>query len=760
MDKNKEESLEYHLKGKPGKIEVISTKSTISSQDLSKAYSPGVAYPCLEISKNPEDAYKYTSKGNLVGVISNGSAVLGLGNIGPLASKPVMEGKGVLFKKFADIDVFDIEIKEDTIDGFVRTVQALEPTFGGINLEDIKAPECFEIERILKEKLNIPVFHDDQHGTAIIAAAGFLNAIELSKKKINKVKIVFSGAGAAAISCARLFTDIGVKKENIIMCDSLGVVYKDRKEKINEYKKEFASETSARTLKEAIKKADAFIGLSIAGILTKEMVSSMATNPIIFAMANPKPEIHPDDIKEVRNDAYIATGRSDLPNQINNVLGFPFIFRGALDVRAKKINNQMKLAAVKALAALAKEEVPQEVKLAYSNQDFKFGREYFIPKPFDSRVLTWVAPAVAKAAMETKEATKNIDDLQEYSSELRNRLGTVGQFMKSLRDKLKTKTIQNKRPFKLAFAEGSNSRILHAVKILRKDNYIEPILLGNSENIHKKMDEIGLADLKDLEIIEPKLHKNYQEFYTHLAKSRERKGVNLYYAKSLMKDTNYFGSMLVKYEIIEGLISGPTLSYPNCLIPIINVIGTKKNAKAAGIYILVFKNRILFFADCTVQINPNSEDLSEIAINTAELFINLMQRNPRIAFLSFSSYGSSSDHSAKKVKEAVKKTKEKRPELIVDGEMQADFAVNDRILNKIFEFNCLKEPTDILIFPELNSANISYKLIQQLTESYAIGPILVPMKSNVNIIQRSADVTEIANMCTLTALLKENDKLI
>tara|TARA_R110002072_G_scaffold534_4_gene3739 strand:- start:21663 stop:23966 length:2304 start_codon:yes stop_codon:yes gene_type:complete len=763
-DKNRDnesqklEALRYHEEGRPGKIEVNATKPTISSNDLAKAYSPGVAWPCLEIAKNPDDAFKYTAKGNLVGVISNGTAVLGLGNIGALAGKPVMEGKGVLFKKFADIDVFDIEIDEPTVEGMVNVIKTLEPTFGGINLEDIKAPECFEVEAQLVEQMEIPVFHDDQHGTAIIASAGFLNALTITKRKISEVVAVFSGAGAASIACARLFIDMGVKRENIIMTDSKGVIYKGRGAGMNKYKEEFATSRDLKTLADAMKGADAFIGCSARGVLTKEMVATMAKDPIIFAMANPEPEIYPDEVAEVRDDAIMATGRSDFPNQVNNVLGFPFIFRGALDVRARKINAEMKIAAVKALADLAKEEVPDEVKMAYDNQDFSFGKNYIIPKPFDPRVLTRVTPAVAKAAMDSGVARVNIENFQEYTANLQNRLSQTTSFMKSLRDRLTSQVRKRKNRVKMVFAEGLNTRILQAADVINREGRIEPILLGNPDKIKDKMTELGLENLHDLEIIQPSKDKSFSDYYMEFTQMRQRNGVSVYHAEDMMEQENYFGSMMVRKGRADCVISGPTLDYSSCLKPIINVIGTDDGIKAAGIYILVFKNRVLFFADCTCQIDPNSEDLAEIAGTTANLFKQLMGRDPRVAFLSFASFGSNNHPVSKKVKKAVALTKSRYPELIVDGELQADIAVNKAILDKLFNFSTLDGPADVLIFPELNSANISYKLLSQLSDASAIGPILVPMKSTANIIQRTATVAEIINMCNLTALTATSEK--
>jgi malate dehydrogenase (oxaloacetate-decarboxylating)(NADP+) len=760
QEQRRQQALDYHSQGRPGKIEVIPTKPCVTAQDLTLAYSPGVASPCLEIHRDPELAFKYTSKGNLVGVISNGTAVLGLGDIGPLAGKPVMEGKGILFKRFADVDVFDIEVDEPTIEGMVRVVSSLEPTFGGINLEDIKAPECFEIEEQLIEKMNIPVFHDDQHGTAIIASAGFLNALEIIGKKIDQVKVVFSGAGAASMSCANLFFELGVKNENLLMTDSKGVIYAGRTDGMNKYKDRYAVKTEARTLADAMVSADVFIGCSARGVLTQDMVKTMAKDPIIFAMANPEPEIYPDEVFEVRKDAIMATGRSDFPNQVNNVLGFPFIFRGALDVRAKKINLDMKLAAVKALADLAKEEVPDEVKLAYGGIDLKFGRDYLIPKPFDSRVLTRVSPAVAQAAMDSGVARIQIPDMKGYANMLQNRLGTSASFMKSLRDRLQTFVTKRKKKVRMLFAEGSNTRILQAVKQIAQDELIHPVLLGDPELIHEKIKLLGLEDMNELEIIHPVKHPKFKSFTKSFAERKQRDGVTVYHAEDLMMTENFFGSMMVREGLADSFIAGPTLSYPQCMMPLMSVLGTREQAKAAGIFILVFKNRVLFLADCAAQLDPNPEDLSRIAASTAELFRYLMKREPRIAFLSYSNFGSNNHASAKKVKKAVALTKEQYPELICEGEMQADVAVNHNIMKKLFDFSNLDAPTDVLIFPELNSANISYKLLSQLAECHAIGPILVPMNGSVNIIQRTAPVSEVINIATLTGLLCEKHEML
>ena len=752
----KQQALDYHSEGRPGKIEVISTKPTLTSMDLTKAYSPGVAYPCLEIARDAELAYKYTAKGNLVAVISNGTAVLGLGNIGPLAGKPVMEGKGLLFKRFADIDVFDIEINAPTVEEMVNIVAAMEPTFGGVNLEDIKAPECFEVETQLIEKMNIPVFHDDQHGTAIIATAAFLNAIEITNRDIKKIKVVVSGAGAAAISVSKLFFELGLPNQNLIMCDSNGAIYKGRTNGMNKYKEDFAIDTKARTLADAMKGCDCFVGLSARGLVNGDMVASMAKNPIIFAMANPEPEIYPQEVHAVRNDAIMATGRSDFPNQVNNVLGFPFIFRGALDVRAKKINMQMKLAAVKALAELAKEEVPEEVKMAYGGEDFKFGVNYLIPKPFDPRVLTRVTPAVAKAAMDSGVARIKIDDLQAYARSLEGRMGNTAQFMKSLRDRLGTLVSKRGKKIKIVFAEGTNTRILQAVKQLVEEEKIEPILLGRKKAIHKKMDLLGLEKLKDeVKTINPRTHEQFENYVRLYSKERQRSGISIYHAEDLMSHQNYFGSMMVKHGLADAVIAGPTLNYADCFPPLMHVLGTEDKKSAAGIFIMTFKNRVLFFADCAVQIEPSEEQLCEIAAGTAELFRKLMKREPRIAFLSYSNFGSNDHDKALKVKRAVQLTKTRYPNLLVDGEMQADVAVNKGLMDKLFSFSTLDGPSDILIFPELNSANISYKLLAQLANANAIGPILVPMNHSANIIPRTASVTEIVNMCVLSAILSD-----
>jgi len=746
------ESLNYHSSGRPGKIEVISSKSCRTQHDLSLAYSPGVAQPCMEIYRNPEDSYKYTSRGNLVAVISNGTAVLGLGNLGATASKPVMEGKGILFKTFADIDVFDIEVNTENPDEFVNCVKLLEPTFGGINLEDIKAPECFVIEKKLKETMKIPVFHDDQHGTAIISGAAFLNALELVGKKPDKVKIVFSGAGASAISCARLYVSLGAKKENIILCDSQGVIYQGRKEGMNEYKAEFASTTSARNLSEAMKGADVFVGLSTKGAVTPDMLKQMGEKPICFAMANPDPEIGYREAKEARPDIIMATGRSDYPNQVNNVLGFPFIFRGALDVRATAINEEMKLAAVHALAKLAREPVPEKVFAAYGGIPFQFGPDYIIPKPFDSRVLLWVCPAVAKAAMETKVARTQIN-LDDYVATLEKRLGVRQSFVRSIKDKIEME--QTRKPqdslLRIVFPEGSNNKILKACDIIRSENICEPILLGNSQRIRENIAKLGLSNLNDVTIITPSASdfrtKYADEFWHH----RQRRGLTREQSFSLMKNENYFGSMMVKQNDADGLLSGVTQSYPDTIRPFLEVVGARKNMRIAGVYMMLFKDRIFFLADTTVNIEPNASDLADIAICAAEE-ARFFDVEPKVAMLSFSNFGSNNHPLALKVREAVRLIKLRRPDIVVDGEMQSDTAVVPEIVNESFPFCEIKGGANVLVFPDLQSANICYKLLQRIGGAEAIGPILVGMNKPINVLQRSSDVEEIVNMAMITVL--------
>lgn len=752
MAKNKnkkQEALDYHSCGRPGKIEVIPTKPYNSQRDLSLAYSPGVAEPCLEIEKNQEDAYKYTAKGNLVAVISNGTAVLGLGDIGPLASKPVMEGKGLLFKIFADIDVFDIEVDAKDIDSFVKTVKAISPTFGGINLEDIKAPECFEIERRLKEELTIPIMHDDQHGTAIISGAALINALELAKKKIEKVKIVVNGAGASAISCAKLYEALGAKLENIIMCDSKGVISKSRTD-IDEQKQYFAtSNKKVQTLEDAIKGADVFLGLSKGNVVSKEMIKSMAKNPIVFALANPDPEIPYNEAMAARKDVIMATGRSDYPNQVNNVLGFPYIFRGALDVRATRINEEMKLAAVYALAALAKEPVPEMVNLAYGQRNITFGKDYIIPKPLDPRLISVVAPAVAKAAIKSGVAKTKITNWEKYIEDLNKRLGRDNKLLKNITNKAK----QN--PKRVVFAEADNYKTLKAAQIVNDEGIAFPILLGDKEKIQTLMEEHSL-DLSGVEIIDPRSkeqeerRKKYGDLFFE---KRKRRGFNLYEARKIMQERNYFGSMMVEQGEADCFISGITRKYPDAIRPALQVIGkSDKVSKVAGMYIIMTPTGPIFFADTTVNVNPTAEELIEITLLVAES-VKRMNIEPHIAMLAYSNFGSAEGEESNKVREAVAYLHKHHPKLIVDGEIQANVALNSEILKEQFPFSPLIEKkTNTLIFPNLSAGNIAYKLVQELVGYEAIGPILIGMKKPVHILQLGSSVREIVNMVTLAVV--------
>lgn len=740
-----EEVLEYHSSGRKGKIEVAITKPCSTQHDLSIAYSPGVAIPCLEIKKNIEDVYKYTAKGNLVGVISNGTAVLGLGDIGPEAGKPVMEGKGVLFKKFADIDVFDIEINEKKVEEVIKIVKALEPTFGGINLEDIKAPECFYIEQELKRTMNIPVFHDDQHGTAIISAAALMNACEIVGKDISKIKIVYNGAGASSISCAKLHLAIGVKKENIIMCDSKGVISKSRTD-LNEFKIEFAIETNLKSLADALINADVFVGLSVANVVSKEMIASMAKDPIVFALANPDPEITYDDATSVRNDIIMATGRSDYPNQVNNVLGFPFIFRGALDVRAKTINQEMKLAASFALAKLAKEDVPDSVIKAYGEEAIEFGRNYIIPKPLDPRVLTWVAPAVAKAAIETGVARIKIENWDEYRNQLEARLARSKPIMQAMLGKAK------KQKMKIVFAEGEELKILRACQSIIDENIAQPILIGSKEKIFSLALEHNLDIAHNVEIVDPISSDNYEKYVELFFKKRSRKGITHQEAKKILLNPVYFASMMVECGDADGIIAGLSSHYPDTIRPALQVIGVKKERKiVCGMYIVVVRKGVYFFADTTVNISPTSEDLANIALLSAET-VKRFGQDPKIAMLSFSNFGSTIHPESLKVKEAVEIIKQQNPNLIIDGEMQADTAVIQEILNKEFPFSKLQSSANVLIFPNLDAANIAYKLMARIGEAEVIGPILMGMAKPVHILQRGAEVNDIVNMTAICAV--------
>jgi malate dehydrogenase (oxaloacetate-decarboxylating)(NADP+) len=744
----KQDALDYHAYPKPGKIEVVPTKPYSSQRDLSLAYSPGVAEPCLKIAENAEDVYKYTAKGNLVAVISNGTAVLGLGDIGPLASKPVMEGKGLLFKIFADIDVFDIEVDATDIDRFVDTVKAIAPTFGGINLEDIKAPEAFEIERRLKEELDIPIMHDDQHGTAIISSAALLNALELAGKDISKVKVVVSGAGAAAISCITLYCALGVNRENVLLVDSKGVISTDRID-LDEQKAKFAVKTDKSTLQEAMDGADIFLGLSIGNIVSKDMLKSMNDNPIVFACANPDPEISYSDAISARKDVIMATGRSDFPNQVNNVLGFPFIFRGALDVRATEINEAMKLAAVHALADLAKEQVPVEVMVAYGETNIAFGKEYIIPKPLDYRLITSVAPAVAKAAMESGVAKHPIKDWPKYVMELDKRLGLDNKLIQSITQRSRMD------PKRVVFAEADHYKILKAAQMTRDDGVAIPILLGNRERIEKMIDENGL-DLDDIEIIDCR-HADEEERRNRYAEAffekRKRRGFTQYEANKIMRERNYFGAAMLESGEADVLISGLTRNYPATIKPALQVIGADPNINSiAGMYVLLTKSGPLFLADTTVTYNPTAQQLVEITVAVAEA-VKRFRLTPRVAMLSYSNFGSSETPETIKVRDAVRILHEQHPDLIVDGEIQANFALNKELLSEMFPFSKLvNKDANILIFPNLEAGNIAYKLMQEMGVGETIGPILLGMKKPVHILQIGSSVREIVNMVTIAVV--------
>ena len=742
----KQDALDYHSQGRPGKIQVVPTKPTNSQRDLSLAYSPGVAEPCLRIAENKEDVYKYTAKGNLVAVISNGSAVLGLGDIGPEAGKPVMEGKGLLFKIFADIDVFDLELDTQNIDEFVMIVKALEPTFGGINLEDIKAPECFEIERRLKECMSIPVMHDDQHGTAIISAAALINACEIQKKKLDKVKIVVNGAGAAAISCTRLYVSLGARKENIVMLDRSGVIRTDR-DNLDGTKAEFATTRKINTLAEAVKDSDVFIGLSSPDVLTADMLKTMAKNPIVFAMANPDPEIAYELAIKTRKDIIMATGRSDYPNQVNNVLGFPYIFRGALDVRATGINEEMKKAAVIAIAELAKKTVPEAVNLAYNSKNLKFGKDYIIPKPIDLRLITSVSPAVAKAAMESGIARKHITDWDAYHEELKTRLGLDDKLLRTITNKAKSS------PKRVVFAEADNYKILKAAQIVRDEGIAIPILLGDKEKISQIMLENEL-ELEGVVIINPLEDLNTCNKYAELLyKKRQRRGVTLFESKKLMRDRNYFGAAMVQFGEADALISGLTKEYGSTIKPALQVIGIEEGVnRVAGMYMMLTKNGPVFFGDTTVNENPTVDELVDITI-LLDHSVKQFNVQPRIAMLSYSNFGSNDGIVPQKVRQAVQILHEKHKDIIVDGEMQANFAMNPDLLKDNYPFSSLVgAPANVLIFPNLESGNIAYKLLQELGGAEAVGPILLGLNKPVHILQLGSSVREIVNMVTIAVV--------
>ncbi|MBI4531988.1 MAG: NADP-dependent malic enzyme [Candidatus Latescibacteria bacterium] len=740
-----EDALEYHASGRPGKIEVVCTKPCATQRDLSLAYTPGVAEPCRVIHQEPDAVYRYTAKGNLVAVITNGSAVLGLGQIGALAGKPVMEGKGVLFKQFADIDVFDLELATNDPDEVIRTVEILAPTFGGINLEDIKAPDCFAIEERLRERLDIPVFHDDQHGTAIITGAALLNALKIAGKRIEEVRVVYNGAGASGIACALLHIALGVKREHIIMCDTKGVIYQGRQEGMNRYKEQFAVETSRRTLAEAMDGADVFIGLSAKDVVTPEMLLSMAPRPIVFALANPDPEIGYEEAMQARDDLIMATGRSDYPNQVNNVLGFPAIFRGALDVRARAINEEMKIAAVYALATLAEEDVPDSVARAYGDEELRFGPTYIIPKPFDRRVLLWVAPAVAQVAMETGVARERIN-LNRYQEELERRLGRAYEVMRPVIAKAR------RDPKRIVFPEGDQEKILKASQVLIDERIAQPILLGDEEEIRSKITRLRLDGLNGVRVVDPRRFAGFDAYVEELYRLRHRRGVTRVEARELMLNRNVFGSMMVHQDDADGVISGLTQHYPDVIRPALWIVGVRRDVnRVSGLYMLIFKHAIYFLADTTVNIEPSAEDIAEIAIESAGV-ARRFDIEPKIAMLSFSNFGSTHHPFAEKMRQATELVRERDPDICVDGEMQADTAVVPRIVDEQYPFCAIKGGANVLILPDLQSANIAYKLLMRLGGAEAIGPILMGMRKPVHVLQRGDDVTSIVNMAAIAVV--------
>lgn len=749
----KQDALDYHSSGRPGKIQVIPTKPYSSQRDLSLAYSPGVAEPCLKIAETPTDVYKYTSKANLVAVISNGTAVLGLGDIGPMASKPVMEGKGLLFKIFADIDVFDIEVDAKDPDKFIETVKAIAPTFGGINLEDIKAPEAFEIERRLKEELDIPIMHDDQHGTAIISAAALLNSLELARKKIERIKIVMSGAGAAAMSCAKLYIALGAKVENIFMYDSKGLIWNGRTD-LDESKLPYATHKKDIAFEDSFKRTDVFVGLSKGNIVSKEMIKAMAKDPIVFALANPEPEIAYKDAISTRKDIIMATGRSDHPNQVNNVLGFPFIFRGALDVRATCINEEMKLAAVKALAELAKESIPEEVNEAYGEKNIQFGRDQIIPKPLDPRLIYYVAPAVAKAAMDSGVAQHHITDWDAYESELKNRLGLDNKLVRVLTEKA-----QN-NPKRVVFAEADNIKILKAAQTAQDEGIATPILLGNRAKIENLIQEYAFDFGENVNIVDPKSDEEEPkriQFGKAYFEKRKRKGVTEYEAVQLMRERNHFGAMMVEQGDADAVISGLTRNYREVVRPFIKTIGTQKDVSTvAGMYILETKRGPMFLADTTINVNPTAEQIAELTGNVAKM-LRKFKVTPRIALLSYSNFGSSPGEDAVKMANAVEILHEQYPNLCVDGEIQANFALNNELMNEKFSFsNLTNKKVNTLIFPNLSAGNIAYKLLQEITEAEAIGPVLVGLNKSAHVLQLGSSVREIINMVKVAVVDAQN----
>ena len=742
------EALDYHASGRPGKIEVIPTKPYRTQYDLALAYSPGVAEPCKKIAESPDDVYKYTAKSNLVAVISNGTAVLGLGDIGAAAGKPVMEGKGLLFKVFADVDVFDIEIDRKDVEEMIETIKAISPTFGGINLEDIKAPECFEIEERLKEELDIPVFHDDQHGTAIISAAGLLNALELNGKKIQDIKVVVSGAGASGIMCSKLYISLGVKPENLLMLDSRGVISEDRDD-LNEYKMQFARKTKLKTLEEAMNGADVFLGLSKAGLVSKDMLRSMAKDPIVFAMANPDPEISYEDATEARDDVIMATGRSDYPNQVNNVLGFPFIFRGALDVKAKSINEEMKKAAVYALADLAKQEVPEVVNLAYKSKNLVFGKEYIIPKPLDPRLISTVTPAVAKAAIDTGVARSTIEDWDAYKIELMKRMGLYNQIIRSIRIKAR----QN--PKRILFGDANHYNVLKAVQVVHLEKIAKPILLGNEKEIRKIADD-NQIDLTGIPIVDnraPKQTKRIRKYAQILFEKRQRKGLTYQDAYDLMYNRNYFGAMMVETGDADGFLCGFSTKYADTIRPALQIVGTNNSLKhIAGMYIVMTKRGPYFFADTTVNIRPSARTIADTTLLTANE-VRKFNIVPKIAIVSYSNFGGMREGSPARAREAVEILHRDYPDLIVDGEMQANYAFNNELRQSKFPFTKLKDhDVNTIIFPNLSSGNIAYKMMQEIGDAEVIGPIMVGIRKPIHVMQMGSSVREIENMAAITVI--------
>jgi malate dehydrogenase (oxaloacetate-decarboxylating)(NADP+) len=748
----REDALAYHSEGRRGKIEVVPTKPTATARDLALAYSPGVAEPCLEIARDPDLSYTYTARGNLVAVISNGTAVLGLGDIGPAAGKPVMEGKGVLFKRFADIDVFDIEVDAKDVDTFCKVVKALEPTFGAVNLEDVKSPECFVIEERLKREMQIPVFHDDQHGTAIISGAALLNAVELAGKELGKVRMVVSGAGASAIACTRFIVSLGVKRENVLLVDTKGVVYQGRTEGMNEFKQEFAAATKARTLAEAMVGADVFLGGSVKGLVSQDMVRSMAKDPIVFALANPDPEIPYPDAKAARADVIMATGRSDYPNQVNNVLGFPYIFRGALDVRARAITEEMKMAAARALAALAKEDVPDSVSRAYGGEKFRFGRDYIIPKPLDPRVLLWVAPAVAKAAIDGGVARISLD-MGEYRDRLRRLQSRSHEVMATIFSKARGKAAR------IAFVEGTQPKIQQAAALLREEGLVEPVLLGPVAEIRQAIEEHRLDELEGVEIADPLQSPGFEAYAQRLWELRRRRGMNLEEARRRLRTRRYFGAMMLEQGAVDGLVGGLSMGYASAIRPALEVIRTRPGHRAAGVYVVVTKAGFSFFADCTVHVDPTAEEVSEIALATCDL-ARSFDVVPRVAMLSHSSFGSAPGPGPHKMAVAADLVRQHRPDLEVDGDIQVTVATDAEVRRAEFPFSSLRENANVFVFPNLDAANIAYQLMARMGGAEVIGPVLLGMNKPVSILQMGCSVQAIVNLAAFTALRAQGEAFV